>query len=333
MQQASTPHELARLLAIARGSQALQAVAAAVETGLFACLAEKPATADVIARRARCGRPAIERLLQCLCGIGLLQQRATEYALSRPARRYLNPSSDWYLGPYLLHQATLINPWSQLACSLRRNSMAPPERQRIMNYRRQLALYLKAMDSIGRLKTGRIMDCIAVRRYDRMLDVGGGMGTYAAAFARRNKRLRATIVDLPDVVKHARAAIRTSGCADRVTAIACRVPDDPLPDGPFDLALVSNLLHLYQPQACRRILRQAVAVLARGGTFVVHDYLFGCGDAGAAGLFDLTMLVGTPQGQCYKRQDIASWMRSVGIKKIRAADVPAGTAIVWGEKA
>ena len=77
---------------------------------------------------------------------------------------------------------------------------------------------------------------------------------------------------------------------------------------------------------------KAAAALAPGGTLAVHDYLFGCGDSVAVSLFDMTMLVGTPQGRCYERRDLQQWLRAAGVARIRSAAILAGTSLVWGTK-
>ena len=165
-----------------------------------------------------------------------------------------------------------------------------------------------------------------------MLDIGGGLGTYAVCFARTHKKLRATVYDLKPVAAQARAAIRGTRMQSRVRVLSGECLHDPLPAGPFDLVLLSNLLHVYGPEECRTIVNKAVAVLAPQGTLLIHDYFVGRGDRLAVALFDLTMLVGTPRGRCHRCNDAAGWMRSAGVVRIRAADIGAGTSIMWGTK-
>jgi hypothetical protein len=93
---------------------------------------------------------------------------------------------------------------------------------------------------------------------------------------------------------------------------------------------ISNLLHIYEPRGCRTIIKKAAEVLARTGTLVVHDYIFGCGDSAAVSLFDMTMLVGTPRGRCYEKKDIERWMKAAGIRRIKTAEILGGTSIMWG---
>ena len=188
------------------------------------------------------------------------------------------------------------------------------------------------MDALGRLKSEHIMGCLAMDDNRRMLDLGGGIGTYAVSFCIQYPGLHGVVFDLPDVVRLARRNIQKTGLQKRLSVAAGECLADDLPPGPFDLVFISNLLHIYNERDCKRIVKKAAAVLAKSGTIVVHDYIFGCGDSVSVSLFDMTMLIGTPQGRCYEQADIARWLRAVGIKKIQSADILAGTSILWGVK-
>ena len=80
----------------------------------------------------------------------------------------------------------------------------------------------------------------------RLLDVGGGPGTYTAAFLRAAPELRATLFDLPLVVEIARERLSAAGLLDRVTLVAGDFEKDPLPPG-HDLAWLSAIIHQNGP--------------------------------------------------------------------------------------
>ena len=188
------------------------------------------------------------------------------------------------------------------------------------------------MDALGRLKSEHICKQFPMSDHRSMLDLGGGIGTYAVSFCKRYSGLHGVVFDLPDVARLARRNIQKAGLQKRVSVAAGECLADDLPTGPFDLVFISNLLHIYNKADCKRIVKKAVSVLAKGGTLVVHDYIFGIGDSVSVSLFDMTMLIGTPQGRCYEQGDIASWLRAAGIKKIKSAEILAGTSILWGIK-
>jgi hypothetical protein len=308
-----------------------QIISAALKIGLFDACGDGPWSGRTLARRLQCSQPALERLLQALAALGLLRRSSKGYWNSEVAEAYLRRSGPGCLAPVFTHAETLQPQWSQLDRAVLTGTMAPIPAGRRAAYQRQLKRFLDAMHAIGTVKCELILKRVPVGRYRTMLDLGGGMGTYAAGFARRNRRLRAVVCDLPDVVRHARAYVRRESLEDRVTCAACHCLEEPLPRGPFDLVLLSNLLHIYGRADCRRLIKKAVRVLAPGGTLLVHEYLYGCGDTAAVGLFDMTMLVGTPGGRCFAVSDVEVWMRAAGACPVGTAPVMAGTSVVWGE--
>ncbi|MCX8043526.1 MAG: methyltransferase [Desulfobacterota bacterium] len=321
-----------RLIYLATAHQAMQAIAVSVRIGLFEKLGHRACDGATLASMLAINHATLGRFMNALCCVGLVQCRNDCYALTPFARRYLHPDSPSYLGALFVHQASLVNVWSNLKAVLTKGTMQKPSHQRSASYSQQLMLYLQAHDCLGKVKAERIMKRIDIRRYRMMLDLGGGLGTYAVACARAHKQLIAIVADLPDVVVHARRYIRNNQVSDRVKAVARHCLDDPLPKKPYDFILVSNVLHLYRDDDCMRLILKATRALVRGGTLVIHDYLFGCGDQAAVGLFDLMMLVGTPEGRCYHKQEVSAWMRAAGIGRIRTASVMAGTSMVWGIK-
>jgi ubiquinone/menaquinone biosynthesis C-methylase UbiE len=98
----------------------------------------------------------------------------------------------------------------------------------------------------------------------RVLDVGGGPGTYAAPLARRGYRVH--LVDaMPLHVEQAREAAG-GGPAAAFTAVLGDARDLPEPDGSQDAVLLFGpLYHLTQAQDRRQALAEARRVLRPGG--------------------------------------------------------------------
>jgi ubiquinone/menaquinone biosynthesis C-methylase UbiE len=328
----SASHKVEWLLSLGTSFQASQVLFESVRLGLFDLLGGAWLPADGIARSLSLAPAAVERLLRVLLEMGILAKKGPCYRNTALSKKYLCAVSSFYIGDFFMHRQSLQQPWSELKASLRNNFMVHPDRNRLADYPRQLKKFTGAMDALGRLKSEQIMAHLALADTERMLDLGGGIGTYAVNFSTRYPHLQAVVFDLPDVVRLARRNVLKAGLQKRVSAVAGECLSDPLPLGPFDLVFISNLLHIYNEADCKRIVKKAASVLAKGGTLVVHDYIFGCGDSVSVSLFDMTMLIGTPQGRCYEQATIARWLRAAGIKKSKSSEILAGTSILWGVK-
>ena len=320
------------LLSCATASLAEQVVLESVRAGIFDALERGPVPASALAGQLHCSCDALARVLRVLVEMGLVSNQGGRYANTAAAARFLCRSGGACLGDFFIHNESLRQQWRQLGACLRTGAMAAPGEERLADYPRQLEMFLRAMHAAALVRCDSIRKQLQVRKFSTMLDLGGGMGTYAVDFAAHNRRLQATVADLKDVVPHAQEYIGRAGMQERVRAVACQCLEEPLPPGPYELVFISNMLHVYDGRDCRKVLKKAAGVLSGGGVMVVHDYMPGCGDGLAAALFDMTMLTGTPQGRCHCRADVEHWLESAGIEGLKAAAVPAGTAIVWGMK-
>lgn len=303
-----------------------------VRIGLFDEIGDKTVPASVLAKRLNLSGNALSRFLRVLHEIGLVEKQGNIYRNTALSKKYLRKGEKAYLGDFFTHLESLQAPWLHLQTSLKTNKMIVPDKGRLSAYSEQLKKFLLAMHAVGQIKSKYIKRNFSIHRYRNMLDVGGGMGTYAVSFAKESRNLRATVFDLKTVIPHAKLYIKGAGMQNRIKVMTGECLHDTFPQGPYDLVFISNLLHVYDTLDCKKIINKAAGVLAEKGTLLIHDYILGCGDTFAVSLFDMTMLVGTPQGRCHERRDIQGWMRSAGIPKIRTAEVFAGTSMVWGVK-
>src|SRR4051794_34405688 len=76
------------------GMPAARALQVAERTGLFAALAEGPATAETLAGRLELREQGVKLLCDSLCAAGVLRlARGERYALHRRAAKWLDPGS------------------------------------------------------------------------------------------------------------------------------------------------------------------------------------------------------------------------------------------------
>jgi cyclopropane fatty-acyl-phospholipid synthase-like methyltransferase len=151
-----------------------------------------------------------------------------------------------------------------------------------------------------------------------LLDVGGGLGTFAAAFCRHYPRLRATLVEHPNIVPLARRALRDSGMAQRVRVIGADFLREALPRG-FDTVFVSNVLHAHGVVENRSLLSQLHRCLNPRGHLILRD-VFMDRDRTApewGALFSVSLLLHTPRGRCYALDEILQWLRQSGFTRIK----------------
>ncbi|MEW6425085.1 MAG: methyltransferase [Bacillota bacterium] len=153
----------------------------------------------------------------------------------------------------------------------------------------------------------------------RVLDVGGGPLTYARAFAARGAAV--TVLDLPEAVAMMEATL-TPGGNIRLVAGDFNVA---LPEGPFHLAYLGSVCHIYGEQENRALFRRVADVLAPGGRIAVVDFIRGRHPFAA--VFAVNMLVNTQTGGTWTWEQYAGWLAAAGFGDPKLTEV-AGRQVI-----
>ncbi len=82
----------------------------------------------------------------------------------------------------------------------------------------------------------------------RLLDLGGGPGTYAIHFCIANPGLAAVILDRSTTEPVARETVARFGLTDRIAFFGGDFNVDPIAGGPYDVAWLSHVLHSNSPE-------------------------------------------------------------------------------------
>jgi 2-polyprenyl-3-methyl-5-hydroxy-6-metoxy-1,4-benzoquinol methylase len=145
-----------------------------------------------------------------------------------------------------------------------------------------------------------------------VLDLGGGHGRYARAFADVGHTV--TIFDQPMVVdlakkRHGDALRYLAG--DFHTAASF--------GGPYDLVLLCNIVHGESDQANASIVARAAQSLRPGGRIAIRDMLLDEHEQNppSAVFFGLTMLFYTEQGTSPTVNRVRGWYEKAGLRDVR----------------
>jgi ubiquinone/menaquinone biosynthesis C-methylase UbiE len=147
----------------------------------------------------------------------------------------------------------------------------------------------------------------------RVLDVAAGHGMFGIAFGRRHPRSVITALDWSAVLEVARENARAAGVDRRYRTIAGSAFEADL-DGPYDLVLVPNFLHHFDPATCERFLARVREALAPGGRAVTVEFVPDEGRVTPphAAMFGLVMLCSTPAGDAYTFAELDTMLRRAG---------------------
>ena len=284
---------------------------------VFTPLNDGPNTAEALARITKCDHRAMAMLLNALAAMGLLVKSGEDFALSALAKEFLVKDSPRYMGYIIRHHHRLMASWARLPQAVRTGQ--PMRESSSSDDGRED--FLLGMFNLASGIAPRLAESLDLAGRERLLDLGGGPGTYAIHFCLANPGLKATVFDMPGSKNFAQATISRFGVGDRVEFFAGDFLQDPLPGG-YDVAWLSHILHAEGPEGCWKILAKAAQALKPGGLLLIHEFILRDAMDGPEfpALFSLNMLLGTQDGQSYSEAQLRDMLAGVGARDIRRLD-------------
>jgi SAM-dependent methyltransferase len=274
---------------------------------------ERPLSSNALAKRLNLDRRATGLLLDALTSMKLLRKKEGRYQNTSIASRYLVAGRPYYQGNILRHIDMMWKNWSGLDDVIRSGE---PKRAGFDH-----ESFILGMHNIGSIKVRDLLRKIDLKGIKRILDLGGGPGTYSMAFAGRGREV--TLFDLPETIRIARRVIDEGGSGGRVTFMEGDFTVDPIGEG-YDLVFMSHILHSYGTGEIRRLLKKVRNALNPDGNIVIHDfYLDSSRTSPVTGaVFSINMLIHTFNGRTYSVQELKELLRKAGfrVRKVSRLD-------------
>lgn len=287
-------------LAVTAGGEFLRAAAvgAAHELGVFEALA-RAGTVDEVAAALGVGARRLRPLLDVLVADGVLARDGDRFRVAGevPARAEVVRAG-----------------WGLLADVVRDDRPLPPHAEGD-----GLDRYHAHLVSAGAAAAAELVSIVGG---GALLDLGGGAGTYTAAFLAADPAARATIVDEAAVLALAREHLAGVGVLDRVTLVEGDARSVEVGDH-FDVALLANVLHLHGAEACAALVGAAARAVRPGGVVVIKDLRLDDDRRGSReGLwFALDMAIYTEAGDVHATGALLAWLRGAGLVDVEAREL------------
>ncbi|MEX1297511.1 MAG: methyltransferase [Desulfotignum sp.] len=308
---------------------------AGVKLDLFTCIGKDTMTAEQTAQKQGLDLRGTAMLLDALAAMGLLTKTTSGYANTPAANRYLSKDSDQYIGYMILHHHHLADSWIRMDEAVTRGG--PLRERSTVSSDEWREAFLMGMFNNAMAMAPDVAKSVDLSGCSRLLDMGGGPGTYAIHFCKANPDLTAVVFDLPSTRPFAEKTIERFGLSDRIqfTDGDYTTADIPLKQG-FDAAWLSHVLHGEGHDKAAGIVSHAAKTLKSGGQLLIHDFILeDTRDRPEfAALFSLNMFLGTESGQSYTESEIREMMTAAGLMDITLLDFsgPTQSRILKGMK-
>ncbi len=329
-----------QIMQLGLGFWASKTLLSAVELGLFTELACGSMSAESIGERLDLHPRSVRDFLDALVSLGMLERdSAGLYGNTPEASMFLDRAKPSYIGGMLeMAGKRLYSYWGSLTEALKTGRpqneaksggnffealYADPER---------LEDFLSAMTGLSLGAARAIAQKFPWSDYRTFIDIGGAQGGVPVQVALAHPHLTGGNFDLPTVGPVFEKYVAQHGLSDRLRFYPGSFFDDPLPAA--DVLLMGHILHDWNMEEKRMLLKKAFAALPLGGALIVFEALidderrenkFGL-------LMSLNMLIETPGGFDYTGADCAQWMREAGFRETRVEHLAGPDSMIVGFK-
>lgn len=300
-----------QILDLANGFRAAKFLMTASDLGIFEALADAPASIDVLAERVGLTRRATRICTDAMVAIGLLERDGDTYRNGPAAATYLAGTTPTDLRPFLRFSDRMSYPaWSNLTHALRHGPVAAqiddldPELQKVFS---------EGVEALNAGPAAALARAAGFAGCQRLLDIGGGTGSWSIEVARARPDMTATVFELPQVVGIARRRIAEQGLSDRIEVVAGDVATAELPTG-HDCCLLANVVHCFSPEDNQRLLAKARRAVEPGARLLLVDYWTDPThtEPAIAALMAGEFAVNIEHGDVYSLAEARDWLAGTG---------------------
>ena len=306
--------------------QRTEAIKAAIELSLFGAIAAGHTSANEIAQACGASQRGTRILCDYLVIIGFLTKQDDKYGLTADSAMFLDKNSPAYMGTVIefMLSPMLTDNFKDLTTVVRKGGSIS-EGGTVAPDHPVWVKFARAMAPMMALPAQMLAPMVDPNANDklRILDIAAGHGLYGLAFAKRNPQAEVTAVDWPNVLEVAKENAQAAGVSDRYYTRPGSAFDLDYGTG-YDLVLLTNFLHHFDPPTCEMLLRKVHGALADGGRAVTLEFIPNPDRVSPpqAAAFSLMMLGSTPAGDAYTFAEFETMFRNAGFAQSELRELP-----------
>ena len=304
--------------------QKTAAMQAAIDIGLFTAIAAGNATVPSIAKATSASEKGVRVLADYWTVQGLLTKSKDSYSLTPESNTFLNRASPAYMGSALGFLNGPITPFfTRLTEAVRKGGC-----QSAGSVETEYEGWIPFAKEMGAMMfpTAQAIAKLLGPATGRALDVAAGHGYFGIVLAQQNPTLKITALDWPKVLDVAKQHATQMNIADRYTTL----PGDAFKldlQGPYDIILLTNLLHHFSSDQCISLLKRLRAALKPTGRLVTLEFIPNEDRISPpmSATFPLVMLATTAAGDAFTFPELNQMLTTAGFtnnKLHQPQDVP-----------
>lgn len=299
----------------ALGFMAAKHLFVANEIGLFEKLAKGSLTLEALAEQTVVPPRTVRIIADAMVALRFIERQGDRYRNGDLAAAFLCGEPDSGLRPFLRLMNRISYPaWHKLEHAVRSDD-ASTRFGRFGAEEQQM--YSAGVEALTWAAAQALACAYDFSPHRRILDLGGGTGSFLFAILREHHNLLGTLFELPGVASVAEERLSRQPDAGRIKVVAGDFFADPLPNG-HDVVIIANVMHCLSKQHnCDLLLRLRHRV-ADGTRLLLVDLWTDSAHVrpAAAPLLAGEFLVMCGEGDVYSEGELREWLCATGWKPI-----------------
>jgi hypothetical protein len=329
-----------KLLALGMSFWNAKTFLSALELGVFDALANgRKADLAALSKELGLHHRSARDFLDALVALKMLEREDGLYANTAETDFFLVRARPSYVGGMLeMANARLYESWGHLTEALKTGRRQSENKEEgdlfaaLYADPKRLRGFLAAMSGVSAGAANAIADKFPWGDYKSFIDVGAAQGKASVTIAQAHPHLTGGGFDLPQVGPIFEEFVAEHGLAGRLRFHAGDFFADPLPK--TDVIVMGHILHDWDLDQKRVLLKKAYDALPEGGALIVYEALIDDDRReNAFGLLmSLNMLIETAGGFDFTGADCQGWMKEAGFAKSRVEHLIGPDSMVIGFK-
>jgi len=316
---------------IAIGFQKSQILFTAVKYDIFTQINEGKNTAELIAANSNLNNKAIEKLLNALVSMKLLDKHTIYYENSPISKKHLVKTSEDYYG-FILHNADLWSSWGTLPEVVKTgiNVANTPIYEKDDKF---IEDFLLAWDWRVKLELEVVLKETPLKGVKRFLKIGAYSYRHVLEIAKLHPEIEFTVIDFPSIIAAAeKLSLKEYDCTN-IKFVPFDYINNDFEKG-FDLVFVDSIIDEHSILENISMIKKVYDAINKGGKLIAYRLLINDSrtEPLAAAFASINLMLNTPAGDSYTYSDIWVVLKEAGFKEIDFYRTEAETHIIIASK-
>ncbi len=307
--------------------QRTECLKGAIELNLFSAIDGGTTKAGPLVLTCNGTVRGIGILCYYLVVIKFLTKDENNYGLTIDSAIFLNRHSPAYLGSVVkfICSPELTDGFKDVAAIVRKGGTVISEQGTVSAENPVWVEFARSMAPLMAMPAELLSKLIRADNGEKckVLDIAAGHGLFGITIAKQNPKAEVAAVDWPKVLEVAQQNAEAAGVAERFTSIPGSAFDVDYGGG-YDVVLLTNFLHHFDPQTCENLLRKVYAALGPGGRAVTFEFVPNEDRVSppVPATFSMMMLGSTPSGDAYTFSEFDRMFRNAGFSSSELHPLP-----------